>query len=150
MADSSKDSMRLGTLLLLVAGTGALVAVAIFVLQQMQPVVLRGVAIDNRIRNARTQLTLRTREAPDAHLAKVHPDKRGCFEIPLDDIHAPGELMLHARRGRHRAVVSPVGPRAATDFAIRMGRINDRAQLTIEQADSATLKEHAHCFGKRP
>lgn len=140
--------MKGSTALVLVVGTAVCVGGALLYLHMTQPIVLRGVAVTKSLRNSRTVLTLRAKSDPETALASTSPDPAGCFEIPLSDVdeHESGELMLHAKRGRVRAVVSPVGPRAATEFVATLDRSGQRPQLLLGQADAATRERHSKCF----
>jgi hypothetical protein len=140
------DGMKGSTAAWLVVGTAVVVVAAIFALEQMQPVVLRGVVVQKPLRNRRTVITLRHADSPQ-DLLRVEADAHGCFQIPTADIAAgAGELLLHVKRGRHRAMISPVGARAVTELAISLAGSGKQAKLTVVEADPQTKQAHPRCF----
>ena len=145
MSESTERAQN-RTALLLLAGTAVAVLGALAVLHFMQPLVLRGVAVPKAYRSARTHLTVRATQAPAEVLAEASPNPGGCFEIPLQDVSGPGELMLHAKRGRISAVISPVGPRAITEFVITQDKTTRPPRLLLKAADAETRKKYAACF----
>ena len=146
MGNDSRDEMKLSTALWLLTGTAVLVAGTLFALEHMQPVVLRGVVVDERLRNARTVISLRHETSPK-DLLKVKPDAEGCFAIRTEEVDTEaGALLLHVKRGRHRAMTSPVGPMAATEFVVSRDGDSAQAKLTVVQADAEAKKAHARCF----